>query len=256
MKKIIILCSTALLFSFQTFAQTFAFLHKGKQLENNAEITVIKATPTGLEGELVLESELGMKNLTDNYVDTRMTQTVLTGPTFPAGTISFCFFECMYVMTSSTDTYRESEVSGQEAVKPYEVWEDPRFHLSFYVSKNLYTGTKIKYEIYPIDNPDDKTTVFITYTYNENSTALSNINRQNKISVSQEGNDVRFTYSLGRNNSLIEIYNIIGNRVSQHRLESDKGTFVVQEKLPEGIYIYTVKQGNKIIIANKFKLNN
>ncbi|MDR1610969.1 MAG: T9SS type A sorting domain-containing protein [Candidatus Symbiothrix sp.] len=253
MKKIIILCCTALMFTFQTFAQTFAFLQNGRQLGNNAEITVTKAVPSELDGELVLESDLALKNLTDNFIEvTRMTQTVLTGPTFPAGTISFCFYECKYALTSNIDTYREVDVSGESAVRPNELWESPLFHLSFYVSENFYTGTQVKYEVYPLDNPNDKTAVTITYDYNENSTALSKITLPGKITTSQEGNNVRFTYSLDNNNAIIEVYNAVGNKMSQHRLQSAEGTFVLPEKLTKGVYLYTVKQSNKVTTANKF----
>jgi hypothetical protein len=248
MKKVVIVYMTMSMFAVQTFAQTFAFLQNEKQLDNNAEITVTKAFPSELDGELVLESELGLKNLTDNDVSARMTQTVLTGVTIPAGNISFCFYNCVYTQTSSGNTYREQD--GE--VGPNEIWISPQFHLSFYVSENLYTSTKVKYEIFPLDNTDDKTTVTIIYVYNEKSTALSHINRQNKIITSQESNNVMFTYSFDRNNTLIEVYSAIGNRIAQHYLKSAKGVFVLPEKLPEGIYIYSIKQDNKIIVANKF----
>jgi hypothetical protein len=257
MKEIIILCSMLFLFTMQPFAQTFAFLQHGKQLENNAEISVTKAVPSGadIEDELVLESELALKNLTDNDLHACMTQTVLTGITFPAGIISFCFYECILVNTSSVNTYRETCTNPNEVggiIRANAIWENPRFHLSFYVSENLYTNTRIKYEIYPLDNPNDKTTVTIAYTYDENSTALSDINLQNKITASQEGNKVMFDYSLDYSNALIEVYNTTGNKMAQHRLNPDKGTFILPERLPEGLYIYTVKRGNKVTVTNKF----
>ncbi|MDR2628220.1 MAG: T9SS type A sorting domain-containing protein [Dysgonamonadaceae bacterium] len=253
--KTTILCSTLLLFACQTFAQTFAFFHKGQQLENNAEITVTKALPSesGVEGELVLESDLALKNLTDNYIDTtRMTQTVLTGPTFPAGTISFCFYECEYASTSDLDTYRKVDVYGIDAVRPNELWEPPRFHLSFFVGENLYTSAKVRYEVFPPDNPNDKTTVTITYDYNPRSAALSKISLPDKVAVSQEGDNVLFTYSLDSHPAILEVYNVIGNKLSQHPLKSAKGTLVLPGKLPQGIYLYTLKQGNHMTVARKF----
>ncbi|KAA6302238.1 MAG: hypothetical protein EZS26_001598 [Candidatus Ordinivivax streblomastigis] len=253
MKKFIILGGFLLLAS-QTFAQTFAFFRDGAQLANNTEITITNVVPGILDGELVLEARLELKNMTDDYVDAKMIQTILSEFRAPAGFISFCLDGCTTVKT--TELLDETKRIRQQfrSFEPYQLLVSPAFKLEFDVEEGGYTGATARYEIFPEDNVNDKTTITVTYDYTENSTGLSPVNSANQTLVRQNESGVEFIYSFDSGNHRLEVYNLLGQKVAQHNLDTHSSTFILPEKLVKGVYLYSIKEGNRIVTAQKFSI--
>jgi hypothetical protein len=239
MKKIFVLCNAIFLLAFSAKAQTFAFFRGDAPLANNTEFTVSK-TSIDEFGGLVIESGLSLKNLSALTVEARAVQTTLIIPPNESyGVLNFCFERCQ-------------EGNGNQAqtrnINPNFLMVPPEFHLCFFPFE--YTIAKVKYEVFPTNNPADRVSVTVTYDYNANSVGITDIlDSKNTIKASQEGNYIQFSYSFDSRVQL-EIYDLIGRKVAHYLLPSE-GPFVLPEKLPKGIYIYTVKTSNKPLITRK-----
>jgi hypothetical protein len=233
-----------LLFTTAIQAQSFAFFQGDTQLSNNAEINVSTLSRDADTDELLMESGLKFKNLTNKEVVAHVNQIILEHPGLNAGTLSFCFENCIYGME---DKNMEGPIAPNALIEP------PFFHVCYYINEGRYAVVKVKYEAYPVDNVNDKTSVTIIYDYNENSTtALNTISSENKITTFQEGNKITFDYSFECNNIQLEVYNLAAEKIAQYHLNVGKGIFTLPEELMKGIYIYTVKNKQQIIATQKF----
>jgi hypothetical protein len=70
--------------------------------------------------------------------------------------------------------------------------------------------------------------------------------------VRQNESGVEFTYSFDSGNHRLEVYNLLGQKVAQHNLDTHSSTFILPEKLVKGVYLYSIKEGNRIVTAQKF----
>jgi hypothetical protein len=164
-------------------------------------------------------------------------------PDEESGILNFCFDRCV----AGNDPFLTQNrlITGNELMTP------PFFHLCFYPVEGVYVRVEAKYEIFPKDDTSDKTTVTVIYDYNEDSSnSLGNISPENKLTVFQEGKNIKFDYSF---NSLIqlEIYNIIGERSVVYNLNS-AGLFSLPEELAKGIYICIIKSKDGVLVDRKF----
>ncbi|MDR0426990.1 MAG: T9SS type A sorting domain-containing protein [Dysgonamonadaceae bacterium] len=247
MKKFIPLGCGLLVLSVTTFAQSVVFYRGNAPLANNAEVTISKTTHDEF-GALTIESGLSAKNTTDYTVPASLRRTILTSPSEETGAfLSTCFGNCVY------DDFKNSTFPPRpqdEMMEANALVESPQFHLSLILVEGNYTVAKVKYEIYPTENPEDVSTVTITYDYNERS-GLDNIKEnRNDLIAFQEGNRLIFKYAFDEKNIRLEIFDIVGNTVGEYPLASD-GLFTLPEALKPGIYIYTVKTNGKQLVTNK-----
>ncbi|MDR0547419.1 MAG: hypothetical protein LBG77_07550, partial [Dysgonamonadaceae bacterium] len=157
-----ILCVVAI----SATAQSLVFSKNGSILENNLEYTVTKATFDELN-ILVLESDLGVKNASNELAPVRATQTLVEFPPFfmdeHFGFLNFCFNGCQQ------GNGNQEQIRNMEAGE----WLVPTaFHLCFYPKEGAYSRVKVRYEItvmevvgqndlgFPIYEPtDEKATV-------------------------------------------------------------------------------------------------
>jgi hypothetical protein len=242
MKTLFTLCSIVVLFAASASAQTFAFYSGDTPLENNTEFTVSK-TSLDEYGGLVIESGLSLKNLTNTEVQARATQTVLIAPPSEEyGVLSFCFERCIEGNVNQTQT---------RWIDPDFLMVPPEFHLCYFPFEENYTTLQVRYEVFPMSNIQDRTSVTVTYEFNKNSqSGLHSPDLTNTISAFQEGNQVKFKYLFDSEAIQLEVYNVIGHQVAHHPLDS-KGVFTLPEELTKGIYIYTVKNNNKQLATHK-----
>ena len=239
MKRIITLFIVVFACISFTFAQTFAFFHNGTQLENNVEITVSEITVS--LGTRIIESNLQFKNLTSSDLEATMTQTVLVTPT--AGELTMCFQLCQ---ESNEDLTQTTTVVSD--------YFDPLFHIGLYLPEMGTATAKVKYEIYPTDNVEDKYAVIVNYDPNRTGLNSQSANK-NVMSVYQNGNNVAVDYNVNTSGDLqLYVYNTTGMVVAQHTLHSNQGSFMAPESLERGIYIAAIKQGTNVISLQKFMI--
>jgi len=247
MKKLLIL---GILFMLVTSAkaQSFMFYRGNQPLEDNVEFTVSNYEVSMDLGDITvlsLESDLHLKNVTNQDVQATVTQTILQAPSDSEnGYLSFCFYTCTTGNTNKT-------LSGSIQANSF----NEGYHVNFLVYKGMYNSVKVKYEVYLTNDisKTDKKTVTVTYRYDENSISqLKNPNLNPVFNVFQEGEQVSFNYSFDSNDCQLEIYSVTGQKVAQHLLTSGTGVFPLPEKLPKGIYLCTVKNGKQTVATQKF----
>jgi hypothetical protein len=80
-------------------------------------------------------------------------------------------------------------------------------------------------------------------------TGIENSSNQGKIKV---------IYSYGklkvinlRKRAIIEIYNVLGNKVSEENMEIGN-SFITMKGLSSGLYLYIIRSNNKVLISDKF----
>jgi hypothetical protein len=243
MKRIFTLCSFLLLFATVTFAQSFAFVKDAVQLENNAEITVRNFTTTPVPGELEIPAGLRLKNLTDETLDTKMKQTVLSYEGTGDELINWCFNVCSNVPLTTTLLERTSMIAANSF--------EENFHANLIVYPDEYASAKVRYDVYP-QNIFEVITVTVNFIYDENSQTGLNTLEKNKINVYQKDKTVKLNYFCNQTNAQLEIYNIIGKKVAQYHLNIGENQFSLYEQFPQGIYVYVLREDNKVIINQKF----
>lgn len=247
MRKLLILC--VMLFIIASLkAQSFMFYKGDQPLEDNVEFTVSDFDIFMDDDDftiLSLESDLHLKNISGNDVQTTLTQTILEGPIDnESGYLSFCFLDC------TTGNYNRIK-TGSIPANSYSVG----FHVNFYAYEGKYNNIKVKYEVYSTNDisKTDKKTVTVTYLYNENSlTLLKKPDLKPVLNVSQEENQVKINYISNSNTCQLEIYNLIGQKIAQHVLASGNGTFSLPEQLVKGVYICVLRSENKVTATKKF----
>ena len=249
MRKLLTISAMILLIS-SIKAQSFMFYRGTQPLEDNAEFTVSDYQVFFKEDDYVVltfDSDLQLKNMTASNLQTSVTQTILEEPLDSEnGYLSFCFFDCV------TGNYDRTKTGLMQANS-----FNQGFSVNFYAFEGKYNRIKVKYEVYLTNDPGktDKRTVTVTYVYNENSTILSNKPvYQPLFTVFQDGNHLKIHYTFDSNSSLLEIYNILGHRITQHILPSGQGTFSLPETFAKGIYICVLRNEKQVITTKKISI--
>jgi hypothetical protein len=245
MKKALLLGSLFLLV-LSVRAQSFMFYRDSQPLEDNAEFTVSDYQVYLQDDDYTLlsqESGLRLENTTNQNIQTTVTQTILEGPLDRNnGYLSFCFLDCSMENANKVKT-------GTIPANSFSAG----YHDNFYVFQGVYNRVKVRYEVYATTNSADKKTVTVTYVYNENSVNQLNVPAlQPAITVFQEGNQVKIDYALDLNFCQLEVYNLSGQKIAQHLLTSDTGTFTLSKELTKGVYLCVVKNGKQLMAVQKF----
>jgi hypothetical protein len=252
MKRVITLCCVLTLLTATASAQSFAFYQGDRLLEDNAEITIpnysvyVEADEYMPVAILSIESELRLKNLTDNAISTSVSQTILDYQPSEdeeyLGYLSFCYNDCF---TGNVDKTKTGMLS---------TGFDEGFHLNFCTREGYYTSIKVQYVVFAANDlsKTDKKTVTIHYVYDEKSmNGIYPIDSEQRIFASQEGNQVKFHYASDAGRLQLSVYSITGQKIAQHPLLSGNGTFTLPESLTKGIYIYTVENEKGATAAQK-----
>lgn len=252
MKRVITLCYVLTLLIATASAQSFAFYQGDQLLEDNADITIsdyyvyVEADEYMPVAILSLESELRLKNLTDDAINTSVSQTILDYQPNEneeyLGYLSFCYYDCF---TGNVDKTKTGMLN---------TGFDEGFHLNFYTREGYYTRIKVQYVVFAANDlsKTDKKTVTIHYVYDENSmNGIHLIDSKQRIFVSQEGNQMKFHYTSDAGKLQLSIYSITGQKIAHHHLPSGDETFALPETLTKGIYIYTVEHEKGTTAAQK-----
>ena len=249
MRKLVTISALLLLIS-SVKAQSFMFYRGTQPLEDNAEFTVSDYEVYFEEDDYVVltfDSDLQLKNVTANDLQTSVTQTILEGPLDNEnGYLSFCFFDCV---TGNFDRTKSGVMQANSF--------NQGFSVTFYAFEGKYNRIKVKYEVYLTNDigKTDKKTVTVTYIYDENSTILSNnLVFKPEFTVFQDGNQLKTLYTNDLNACLLEIYSILGNRIAQHILPSNQVTFSLPETFTKGIYICVLRNKQQVIATQKISV--
>lgn len=239
MKKNFTFILSALLFcSGSASAQSFAFFHKGIQLNNGDEITITKVVDDGM-GKIIMESDLEVHNLTNSNIEGKMNQTVILAPEF--GQISFCFGNCLLTNENAMLTTLVPVGTTTSA------------HLTFEVEVDKYATSKVKYTVSPQNSFEEGVSATVNYQYTESSSSINNSALSgDRASILQKDNNVEFVYDLGVNSFYkLVIYNSLGKIVTQKTLTENNGSLDLSN-LAKGVYIYSLNDGSKFIKNQKF----
>ena len=239
MKRIITIFGVITMFGGSLFAQSFAFFRHDVQLENNAEITATEFDPEGIEwGSYIIQSEVELKNLTTDEIATTLTQTVLEQPTAP-GKLEVCFGGSCRMPTNEDVTFYGNVESGFHG----------GFHFAFRdLTLGEYTRIKVQYDVYPTDDPDDKTTLIIIYDYSE--VGIKELSRNDNVFVYSQNGRINFKFNKFSSDMQLVMYNITGREIGTYNINSEK--FVLPETLSKGIYIYSLKEKGKVTCSGKY----
>jgi hypothetical protein len=136
----------------------------------------------------------------------------------------------------------------------------PGYHANFYVHERKYNSVKVRYEVFPTydtSNKKDRKTVTVTYVYDKKSIIQFNSpDVKSALNIFQEGSRVKFNYAFNSNACQLEIYNLIGQKITSHLLTSGFGTFLLPEKLTKGVYICIIKNEKQTLALQKFIVNH
>ena len=236
MKRIIVFLVAITLFMGSIFAQSFEFYRKGELLPNNAEITISELEYDEWNEMYAIQSEVELKNTTDNSIYAYLQQTVHEFPT--SGKLGVCFGICSQP-TNDTITFSTDVPSGDLI----------GFHLAFeQIEEGEYTSIKVQYDVYPENDESDKTTIIINYVYSESGICKRNLIEN--ISVYDQNGKTCFEFDQLLPDTQLIIYNITGKEIGQYAINSK--LFILPETLKKGIYIYAVKQKGKVISTGKY----
>jgi len=239
MKKTIIILSAITLFTGSLFAQSFVFIKDGERLPNNTEITVTEVKiDEDWGGSPVIKAGVFLENLTDNTIPAILAQIVIESDKI--GTLEVCFYNCFM------PTIEDAEWSVLVAPGLYDT--EDKFKINYYPEEGEYTSVKVKYEIYPESDTDDKTSVIINFVYSESGICKTNLNET--ISVYDQNGKTCFQFNQLLPNTQLVIYNITGKEIGQYEINSRM--FVLPEILRKGIYIYAVKEKGRVIYTGKY----
>lgn len=159
---------------------------------------------------------------------------------------SFCFGEnCYPPSTIESDSY---------AFGPGESTGDGEFYVEF-VPAGHEGKAIIKYTAFNENNPSDNVTLTIVFLFGATSvdTNLSQIQFRAYPNPVQGGN-VFIDYSLPASieNPTLAIYNMLGVNVYSAQLSNESGKVQVStNKLPKGIYFYSVESNNRKLVTKK-----
>ena len=135
---------------------------------------------------------------------------------------------------------------------------DCNFHTAFMLMSNQesYGGykdayIKADYMLVNAANEDDLTYVTVIYDYAKYVAAVNKAGVNNNMNVSQRGANLVCNYAFDTvaERSLV-VTNIVGARVASVALEGNNGEVAV-ERLPKGVYVYTLVEGGRNIKSQK-----
>jgi len=220
------------------FSQTLVFYKDGSPLPNNSEITINDVVfTTGIWA--VMKSNVTLMNTSSSVVQAEFSQTVLVQP--EAGVLEICFGGSYCQSTNDNYTLTGSVISGMPE-------NEDIFKLLFHPEVGIYTRTKVRYDVYPHNNPHDKTSVTITYNYTDSG--IDKLVHNENISIFKQNNQVYFRFHKDPPPTQLIIYNITGIEVGQYDIDSE--IFVLPDNLSKGIYIYAVKEKGGVVYSGKY----
>jgi hypothetical protein len=204
---------------------------------SNGEVTV-----TGLPTEEHIKVVLNVTNLSSSQISVKLKRSIIQN--VEGMYSSFCIGSC-YDPTVDESTSNFNIEAGATTGR-----ED--IYIDFYPEG--HEGVMIiAFEIYNVNNVDDKVTV--TVTFNISSTSISAITTSSSLNINSNSSGATVSYSLSKQsaNSKLIITNILGVRQFELPINEQTGRIELPtENLPRGIYICSLQTQGRTVVAKKF----
>lgn len=114
----------------------------------------------------------------------------------------------------------------------------------------------IAFEIYNVNNVDDKVTV--TVSFNISSTGFNLLTNNSTLNISSNSSNTTVSYSISKQSasSKMVITNILGVRQFELPINEQTGRIELPTgNLPRGIYICSLQSAGRTVVAKKFIVN-
>jgi hypothetical protein len=159
---------------------------------------------------------------------------------------TFCLTSCF-----NPDVYESPEYY---TIAAGETTGSDVFYVQFYPN-GISGSAQITYEVFNIDNTEDKVAVTVNYNISPTGVTINELNPFiNAYPNPVTGSRVNFNISIQSSisNPRLTIYNLLGVKVIQVELSSLNSDIEVDiSKLSKGIYLYTLEGNNKNLVAKK-----
>lgn len=246
-------------------AQSVLFYYDGQVLEDGYTLT---ATNADIDAGTI-DLHFGFQNTTaENQEFFVMIQVVENrnadfvtqnkkGKEIPAGdAVSFCVpGQCFGPETTESPVY---------ALAPNELLtEGDPFHATFTANSYIYplaygqepkkdSYAEVTYYIMNVNDEDDITTLNVVYDFASALASVESNTINADLKVMQRGENVVFNYAFDQAATRnIVVSNIVGACVANVALNDNYGE-VVLERLPKGVYVYTLVENGRNVKSYKF----
>lgn len=238
MKKVLYFIFLACL-SFETAAQSLTLHYNGVDV-SNAEITV-----NGLPTADYIKAIFLITNTTASTIDVMAKKRVIEELAGSYNT--FCLGNCY--------PPEVNETTESFPISAGAITDNDDFYIEFLPEGN--TGTsKIEYEVYNESNIDDKVTVIVNF--NVSLTGINTFTSNASLNINSNSSNTTVNYSLPNQsaNSKLIITNILGVRQYELPVNEQSGRIELPTgNLPRGIYICSLQQEGRTVVAKKFIVN-
>lgn len=223
--------------AFQAKAQNLTLSHSGNDVSNN--VVNIDGAPSD-----EIKVIFSITNTSNSSINVKVKKRV--NEDIEGADNTFCLTSCF-----SPDVYESPE---HYTIGAGETTGSEVFYVQFYPN-GLSGNAQISYEVFNVDNAEDKVTV--TVNYNITPTGINN----EKVNVNVKafpnptvGPFVNFSISLPSSVSKpkLVVYNLLGVKVAEKEIGTANQSIELDvSHLSKGIYLYSILSGNKMIITKK-----
>ena len=240
----ILLISLIISISAQLFSQNLVLTYNEEDV-SNSEFTV-----EGVPADNLIKTVIYITNKAEETVNIKVKR---TASDVIEGTYnSFCLGSCY---PPTTDVAENPFPIDAEATTTKN-----DFYIEFY-PENFEGESTISFEIWDIDNAENKVTFTVTYSISAPTTIsiLGNTNSLTAFPNPLTSNILRINYTIHTDlsNVKVTIRNILGMMVAQKEISNKLGAIDFNlNNLHKGLYLYSLESGSKIILTKKLMVNH
>lgn len=226
-------------------AQSLRFEKDGVAFPNNQIIVLTE--PTNAFGEMQLELQLrNISNEALNVVVEKEHVSIVEGTEN-----SICWGSCYNpsVFISPLPVTIAAGSLSEPGMLSFHYQLDPT-----YTGENLIPGTTVvKYHAYPERNPDDRATIEVHYSYNDES-VVENDFQVGKAYPNPATSQINFDFrSSGMGSVKAVMYNLLGQEVDSRMLQNAQGRITFSlDNLQPGIYFCSFFVNDQMVKTEKF----
>lgn len=230
-------CILILSISINVNAQNLTLSHSGNDVSNNT--LDINGTPSQ-----EIKAIFNITNTSNSDINIKVKKRV--NEDIDGTDNTFCLTSCF-----SPDVY---ESPDHYTVGAGQTTSSEVFYVQFYPN-GMSGNAQISYEVFNVDNVDDKVTVTVNFNITPSSIYTDGMNASIRAFPNPAiGPKVNFNFSLplGMLNPRLTVYNLLGVKVIEKELDTNIQEFELDiSKLSKGIYLYSLDADNKRIITKK-----
>lgn len=225
------------------FAQTLAFVHKGEQLPNFAEITVNKTVVQNWGDDenplytVLVDPEISIKNLSTGSINASFTLDI---ESLPSGNFQYCYGGgCTFVTTTRT---AGSLIEASDMVNT-ETEYAPVY--------GEYGSAKAQFIARNPENTEEVVVLTINFNYSD-PTSIGKVQSGKQMNIYQRNGSVELVYRFDSSeNRQVCVYDLTGELLQSHSLSTSNGTLALAP-LKKGVYLYFVIEKGKRTAVRKF----